>query len=138
MTMRTMMDTARQLGASDVRVCRDWLMHKPGQPIPVIAPYLTKQQLQVLLKSIADAVATAADPGQRTAVPSKEPAQLALVVRRLQSRLTPAQVAVFDNLDNPRHEPAVLCSAIVEMYREILRLPEREAGPLLRYLLINV
>ena len=88
-------------------------MYKPGQPIPVVAPYLTAQQLQAFMQSMADTVTTAADPRQRAAAPRQEPPQLALVVQRLQSRLAPAQLAVLGNMDSPGHAPAALCSAIV-------------------------
>lgn len=132
--VRIMMDVARRLGASDARVCRNWLMHRPGQPIPIIGPHITAQQQQALVQMMADALATAADPTQRTAAPLQEPPQLLQVFSRLESRLSPTQLAVFDNPDSSAHAPAAVCSAFIEMFSEIIRLPEREAGALLRYL----
>jgi len=48
-----------------------------------------------------------------------------------------AQFAVLSGDAGATHAPATACAATIELFTEILRLPEREAGPLLRYMLNN-
>jgi hypothetical protein len=58
-------------------------------------------------------------------------------MRRLQARLPPAQSAVFDAPDGPSNAPAAVCAAVTELFSEILRLPERDAGALFRYTMVS-
>lgn len=135
-TIRTVIDIARQIGARDAGTCRDWLMHRAGDRQPVITPHVTGAQAQALVRVMAEAVTIAADPALRTAAPRQAPPQLDLAFRRLSARLPHAQVAVLDDLEG-RHPPALVCTAITELFAEILRLPEREAGAVLRFLFAN-
>lgn len=132
---RVIMETARQLSASDPRVCRNWLMHRPGQPVPLIGRHITREQNAALVQAMADAITTAADPRQRATTPREAPPQLDNVINRLDARLPPGHMRLFENIDSPSHPPNVVCSLVIELYTEILRLPEREAGPLLRFML---
>jgi hypothetical protein len=100
-------------------------------------PHLSAQQRDALAQAMALAITTDADPRQRRAPPPREPPQLRAVTARLETRLIRAQLAVFDDPWRATHAPANVCAAITELFFEILRLPEREAGPLLRFLLNN-
>lgn len=136
-TLRTTIETARRVGASDPRTCRDWLMHRSGQPIPLIGQHVTREQQAALLQTMADAIITAADPRQRATPPRQAPPQLDQVIRRLEARLPRGQMLLLETIDSPSHPPSVVCSLVIELYTEILRLPEREAGPLLRFMLAS-
>lgn len=136
-TVATITQVARQLGASNPRICRDWLMHKAGQPIPLIAGHITSQQQTALIQTMADAIMVAADPRQRAASPRQPPPQLEQVFRRLEARLPRGQIQMLETIESPSHPPNIVCSLVVEFYSEILRLPEREAGPLLRFILAS-
>jgi hypothetical protein len=134
-TTTTIIQTARLLGARDPRVCRDWLMHTPGQPVPVIDHLITREQHAALVQTMADAITTAADPRSRAAPPRQAPPHLNQVMRRLEARLPRGQMLLLDTIGSPSHPPNVVCSLVIELYAEILRLPERDAGPLLRFML---
>jgi hypothetical protein len=133
-TFRTIIETARQIGDSDPRVCRDWLMQEAGRPIPSISPHISREQMAALDRTVADTITTAADPRQRATAPREEPPQLNLVFQRLEARLPREQMLIYDSLNSPSHPPNAVCSLVIQLYTEILRLPEREAGPLLRFL----
>lgn len=136
-TIKTIIETARQLSASNPRLCRDWLMHKPGQPVPNIAQYISGQQQAALVQTMADVITAAADPRQRTAPPRQAPPQLDQVIRRLEARLPRGQLSILHTIESPSHSPNIICSLIVELYTEVLRLSERDAGSLLRFMLSN-
>lgn len=136
--IRVIVDTARALGARDSRVCRDWLMRRPGEPLPDVAALLTQQQQQAFTQAMADVIVAAADPRQRAVPPQREPPQLQGVIRRLDARLPRGQMAFFSAPDGTQIPPGAVCTAVIELYTEILRLPEREAGPVLRFLLASV
>ena len=136
-TVRLITETARHIGTQDARMCQDWLTQRPGQPVPVITRLMTPEQRQAMLRWSADALITAADPRQRASSPTQEPPQFQAVLNRLQARLPRAQFAVLSGDAGATHAPATACAATIELFTEILRLPEREAGPLLRYMLNN-
>jgi hypothetical protein len=136
--IRIIVDTARALGARDSRVCRDWLMRRPGEPLPDVAALLTQQQQQAFTQAMADVIVAAADPRQGAVPPQREPPQLQGVIRRLDARLPRGQMAFFNAPEGTQLPPAAVCTAVIELYMEILRLPEREAGPVLRFLLASV
>jgi hypothetical protein len=136
--IRIIVDTARALGARDSRVCRDWLMRRPGEPLPDVAALLTQQQQQAFTQAMADVIVAAADPRQRAVPPQREPPQLQGVIRRIDARLPQGQMAFFNAPEGTQLPPAAVCTAVIELYMEILRLPEREAGPVLRFLLASV
>lgn len=133
-TMRTIRDVAWHLQAVDARLCRDWLMHKAGQPVPHFSPYLPASLRESLVQVMTDVLTTAADPQRRVPVSDGGALQLDLVLRRLAARLSPAEMAIFTQLDRPSHDPQALCAVFIAFYDEIFRLPDRQSGPLLRFL----
>lgn len=131
--MQRRLELIRGLAAEHPELCRDWLLARGTDRTVFDIPALTAAQREALVQTMAEVLIAGADPQLRATPPPQAPPQFDTVRRRLGTRLPPAQMAVLDNPGGP-HAPATGCRAAIEMFTEALRLPEREAGPLLRHL----
>lgn len=135
-TTQRHLDAIRELAAQDAGLCRDWLLRRSPERTMFETPGLTTAHRVALFQVMAEVLIFGTNPALRAAPPAQAPPHLAAVYRLLAARLPRAQAMVLENLDGA-HPPALVCAAVTELFTEILRLPEREAGPVLRFLFAN-